>query len=295
MPIASMTGFARAAGADRGRGWAWEVRSVNARGLDVRLRLPPGADTLEGPARAALAEKLKRGSVTVALQWAETGQPQRYRINTEMIGKLLALAKRFKGKVAAGKPRLEALMAVRGVVEPVEQEESEAEREARLKAMLKSLDAAIADLAAARAAEGKRLEALLDDRFAEIESLTGRAAAAAAAQPEAIKARLKARVAELMEAQPALPEERLLQEAALAAGRADVREELDRLSAHVAAARELLKRGGAIGRQLDFLAQEFNREANTLCSKSADLELTRIGLDLKTAIEQMREQAQNVE
>jgi uncharacterized protein (TIGR00255 family) len=131
--------------------------------------------------------------------------------------------------------------------------------------------------------------------LAEIESLTRRAAASAAAQPEAIKVRLKTRVAELLEAQPALPEERLLQEAALAAGRADVREELDRLAAHAAAARELLKRGGAIGRQLDFLAQEFNREANTLCSKSADLELTRIGLDLKTAIEQMREQAQNVE
>lgn len=295
MPIASMTGFARAAGADRGRGWTWEVRSVNARGLDVRLRLPPGADALEGPARAAVAEKLKRGSVTAGLQWAAAGQPQRYRINAEMIGKLLVLAKRFKGKVAAGKPRLEALMAVRGVVEPVEEEESEAEREARLKAMLESLDAAIAGLVKARAAEGKRLEALLAGRLAEIESLTRRAAASAAAQPEAIKVRLKTRVAELLEAQPALPEERLLQEAALAAGRADVREELDRLAAHAAAARELLKRGGAIGRQLDFLAQEFNREANTLCSKSADLELTRIGLDLKTAIEQMREQAQNVE
>ncbi|MGQ0677739.1 MAG: YicC/YloC family endoribonuclease [Rhodospirillales bacterium] len=295
MPIASMTGFARAAGTHSGRGWTWEVRSVNARGLDVRMRLAPGADALEGPARAAVAARLKRGSVTVTLQPALAGQPQRHRINTEMIGRLLELTKRFKGKVAAGKPRLDALMAVRGVVEPVEEEDSEAEREARLAAMLKSLDGAIADLAAARAAEGERLEAMLQERLGEIEALTGKAGAAAAAQPEAIKARLKARVAELMEAQPALPEERLLQEAALVASRADVREELDRLSAHVAAARELLKRGGAIGRQFDFLAQEFNREANTLCSKSADMELTRIGLDLKTAIEQMREQAQNVE
>ncbi len=295
MPIASMTGFARAAGAHGGRGWTWEVRSVNARGLDVRVRLAPGADTLEGPARAAVAGRLKRGSVTVGLQFAVAGQPQRYRINTEMIDKMLGLAKRFKGKVAAGKPRLDALMAVRGVVEPVEDDDSEAAREARLAAMLKSLDGALAGLAAARAAEGKRLEAMLVERLGEIESLTKKAAATAAAQPAAIKARLKARVAELMEAQPALAEERLLQEAALAASRADVREELDRLAAHVAAARELVKLGGAIGRQFDFLAQEFNREANTLCSKSSDLELTRIGLDLKTAIEQMREQAQNVE
>jgi uncharacterized protein (TIGR00255 family) len=177
----------------------------------------------------------------------------------------------------------------------VEDDDSEAAREVRLAAMLKSLDGALAGLAAARAAEGKRLEAMLVERLGEIESLTKKAAATAAAQPAAIKARLKARVAELMEAQPALAEERLLQEAALAASRADVREELDRLAAHVAAARELVKLGGAIGRQFDFLAQEFNREANTLCSKSSDLELTRIGLDLKTAIEQMREQAQNVE
>ncbi len=295
MPIASMTGFARAAGTHAGRGWTWEVRSVNARGLDVRVRLAPGADALEGPARAAVTEKLKRGSVSVGLQLAAAGQAQRYRINTEMIDTMLGLAKRFKGKVAAGKPRLDALMAVRGVVEPVEDEDSEAERAARLKAMLQSLTRAIADLAAARAAEGKRLEALLNERFDEIAALTKKAGATAAAQPGAIKARLKARVAELMEAQPALAEERLMQEAALAASRADVREELDRLAAHVAAARELVKLGGAIGRQLDFLAQEFNREANTLCSKSADLELTRIGLDLKTAIEQMREQAQNVE
>jgi uncharacterized protein (TIGR00255 family) len=290
-----MTGFARAAGTHGGRGWTWEVRSVNARGLDVRLRLAPGLDALEGPARTAATEKFKRGSVTVGIQLAQAGQPQRHRINIDMIDAMLKLAKRFKGKVAAGKPRLDALMAVRGVVEPVEEEEGEAEREARLAAMLKSLSQALAGLAAARAAEGKRLEALLGERFTEIESLTAKAAASAAAQPEAIKARLKARVAELLEAEPALPEERLLQEAALAAQRANVREELDRLTAHVAAARDLLRRGEAIGRQLDFLSQEFNREANTLCSKSADLELTRIGLDLKTAIEQMREQAQNVE
>ena len=290
-----MTGFARASGAHRGRSWSWEVRSVNGRGLDVRMRLPPGADALEGPARAAAAERLKRGSVTVALQSNLAGEPARYRVNTKMIDEMLKLARRFKGKVAAGKPRLDALMAVRGVVEQVEETESDAEREARQVLMLKSLGEALKALAAARAAEGKRLEKMLVDRLGEIDALVVSAGATAAAQPQAIKARLKERVAELMAAQPALPEERLLQESALIAARADVREELDRLIAHVAAARELLKRGGAVGRQLDFLCQEFNREANTLCSKSSDMELTRIGLDLKTAIEQLREQAQNVE
>ncbi len=290
-----MTGFARASGAHRGRSWSWEVRSVNGRGLDVRMRLPPGADALEGPARAAAAERLKRGSVTVALQSNLAGEPARYRVNTKMIDEMLKLARRFKGKVAAGKPRLDALMAVRGVVEQVEETESDAEREARQVLMLKSLGEALKALAAARAAEGKRLEKMLVDRLGEIDALVVSAGATAAAQPQAIKARLKERVAELMAAQPALPEERLLQESALIAARADVREELDRLIAHVAAARELLKRGGTVGRQLDFLCQEFNREANTLCSKSSDMELTRIGLDLKTAIEQLREQAQNVE
>ena len=295
MPIASMTGFARAAGRHGARGWTWELRSVNARGLDVRLRLPPGSEALEAAARSAVADKLKRGSVALALQLAESAEAGRYRINTEMLDQVLTLAGTYRGRVDSGLPRLDALLAVRGVVEPVDEQESESEREARLAAVLASLGEALAALGQARAAEGRRLEAMLMQRLEEIESLVARARATAAVQPEAIKARIRQLVGELLEAQPALAEERLLQEAALVAGRADVREELDRLGAHVAAARELLKRGGAAGRQLDFLCQEFNREANTLCSKSVDIELTRIGLELKTAIEQLREQAANVE
>ncbi len=295
MPIASMTGFARATGRHGVRGWTWELRSVNARGLDLRLRLPPGFEALEGPARAVVADKLKRGSVALGLQLAESAEPGRYRVNTDMLDQVLALAGSYRGRVDAAPPRLDALLAIRGVVEPIDEQESEAEREQRQAAVLASLGEALAALGSARLAEGKRLEAMLLQRLDEIEALAARAAATAAAQPEAIRARIRQLVAELLESQPALPEERLLQEAALVAGRADVREELDRLGAHVQAARELLKRGGAVGRQLDFLCQEFNREANTLCSKSADIELTRIGLELKTAIEQLREQAQNVE
>jgi uncharacterized protein (TIGR00255 family) len=290
-----MTGFARAQGRQGARGWTWELRSVNARGLDLRLRLPPGSEALEGPARNAVAARLKRGSVSLNLQVTADAAGTGYRINTQMIEQLIGLAQAFRGQVDPAAPRLDALLAVRGVVEPIEEEEDEAGRERRQQAMLASLEEALARLVAARAAEGERLEAVLVQRLAEIEALAARAAGAAAVQPAAIKARLKQQVQDLLEAQPTLPEDRLLQEAALIAAKADIREELDRLAAHVAAARDLLRRGGAVGRQLDFLCQEFNREANTLCSKSADLELTRIGLDLKTAIEQLREQAANVE
>lgn len=295
MPIASMTGFARAAGRHGARGWTWELRSVNSRGLDLRLRLPPGSEALEAPVRQAVPERIKRGSVAINLQVTEEADAQGYRINTPMIEQLLGLAEAFKGRVDAGAPRLDALLAVRGVVEPVQQEEDDEAREARHAAMLKSMGEALGHLVASRAAEGARVEQVLLARLAEIEALVARAGQTAAAQPEAIKARLKQQVADLLEAQPALGEDRLMQEAALLAAKADVREELDRLESHIAAARDLLKRGGAVGRQLDFLCQEFNREANTLCSKSADLDLTRIGLDLKTGIEQLREQAANVE
>ncbi len=290
-----MTGFARAAGRLGARGWTWELRSVNARGLDLRLRLPPGFEALEGPARNAVAEKFRRGAVSLNLQVTTDAGAAAYRINTPMIEQLIGIAEAFKGRVDPAAPRLDALLAVRGVVEPVEEDEDEAARERRQQAMLATLGEALGQLVAARAAEGARLEVLLAQRLAEIEALGARAAGAAATQPAAIRARLKQQVEELLAAQPALPEDRLLQEAALVASKADIREELDRLTAHVSAARDLLKRGGAVGRQLDFLCQEFNREANTLCSKSADLELTRIGLDLKTAIEQLREQAANVE
>ncbi len=290
-----MTGFARSAGRHGTRGWTWELRSVNSRGLDVRLRLPPGSEALEVPVRAAVPEKLKRGSVSINLQVHEETGAGQYRINTQMIEQLLGLAEAFRGRVDPGAPRLDALLGVRGVVEPIVEDEDEAAREQRHQAMLKGMAEALAQLVANRAAEGARVEQILAQRLGEIEALVARAGQTAAAQPEAIKARLRQQVQTLLDASPALSEDRLMQEAALIAAKADVREELDRLISHIVAARDLLKRGGAVGRQFDFLCQEFNREANTLCSKSADMDLTRIGLDLKTAIEQLREQAANVE
>ncbi len=191
--------------------------------------------------------------------------------------------------------RLDGLLGVKGVLELAEEDESGEETEARLAAMGSDLRAALKDLSDARRAEGQHLKAVIETHLASIETLTDKAAASAEAQPEALRARLKSQVEELLDAVPALPEERLAQEAALLAARGDVREELDRLKAHAAAARELLAGGGPVGRRLDFLCQEFNREANTLCSKASDVELTRVGLDLKSAVEQLREQVQNLE
>jgi uncharacterized protein (TIGR00255 family) len=296
-----MTGFARAEGADAadlhpGLHWAWEVKSVNGRNLEVRCRLPPGFEVLEAAARAALAERFKRGNVALNLTLARGGEPPRARINRELLDQLMGLAAEYAAKGKAEPPRLDGLLAVRGVVEVVEEAEpSEEQRAVRLTRMNETLARALEALAAMRHEEGGRLATLVGQHLDAIEALRQRAAATAAAQPAALKTRLKAQVDALLEASPALPEERLAHEAALLVTKADVREELDRLSAHVAAARKLLAEGGAVGRKFDFLCQEFNREANTLCSKSVDVELTTIGLDLKAAIDQLREQVQNIE
>jgi uncharacterized protein (TIGR00255 family) len=296
-----MTGFARAEGADAGDlhlglHWAWELKSVNGRNLEVRCRLPVGFEALEPAARAALAQRFKRGNVAVNLTLSRGGEPPRVRINRELLEQLMALAAELQAKGTTEPPRLDGLLAVRGVVEVVEEAEpSEEQRAVRLARMTKTLARALDALAAMRHDEGGRLGTLVSQHLDGIEQLRQRAAATAAAQPAALKERLKAQVGVLLEASPALPEERLVHEVALLVTKADVREELDRLAAHVAAARKLLAEGGAIGRKFDFLCQEFNREANTLCSKSADVELTAIGLELKAAIDQLREQVQNIE
>ncbi|NNG06052.1 MAG: YicC family protein [Inquilinus sp.] len=288
-----MTGFARAEGSHGPYAWTWEARSVNARALDVRIRVAGGFDRLEPAARAAAAERFKRGNINVALVLQAADRPLRMRINRELLDDVLRVAAELEGAGAA-KPRLDALLAVRGIIEPVE-EEDEAEREAAEAAMLTVLGQALDGLAAARAEEGGRLLPVLTGHLDRIEELVAAARASAGAQPQALAERLRTQVAELLQASAGLPEERLAQEAALIAAKADIREELDRLSAHVAQAREMLAAAGAVGRRLDFLCQEFNREANTLCSKAADVDLTRIGLDLKATVEQLREQIQNIE
>lgn len=295
-----MTGFARAGGQDARWNWSWELRSVNGRGLEVRLRLPAGLESLDQPARTAMAAKLKRGNVSANLSAARVAGEVAVQINRPVLDRYLALVADLQPNLpdCVAPARLDGMLALKGVIELAEPAEDEAAREARDAAILASLERALVDLVKARAEEGGRLAAVLGQILDEVETLVGAARANAAAQPEAIKVRLMEKIAQLLEGPNALAPDRLAQESAMLAARADVREELDRLTAHLAQARDLLKRGDAkqgIGRRLDFLSQEFNREANTLCSKSADVELTRIGLDLKTAIDRLREQVQNIE
>ena len=293
MSIASMTGFARAEAVSGDRQWVWELRSVNGRGLDIRCRLPNGYDALDPIVRAAVAERCRRGNISVNLTESRQQRP-RLAISREALEQVLAMLAELKadGRLAAEAPRLDGLLALPGVIERVDEEDDPA---AAIDLLTRQLNQALDALKTMRLAEGQRLVALAKAHVAEIERLTDAARRIAATQPEAIAERLRQQLEALLGQSPLPGPERLAQEAALLAAKADVREELDRLSAHVAAVRALIQGGGAIGRKFDFLCQEFNREANTLCSKAADVELTRIGLDLKVAIEQLREQIQNIE
>ncbi len=295
MSIVSMTGFAREEGADEGAQWIWEARSVNARGLDIRCKLPPGLDRLEAPVREAISARAKRGNVSVNLTLSRRAGEGALRVNRALLDEVIRLRDALGDIVDPAPPRLEALLAVRGIVELAEDERDEAAETARDAVLLASLERTLDAMSAMRREEGARLAAIFADQIAELTKLAKSASETAAVQPDAIKARLAEQVAALMEADPGLPEERLAQEAALLAAKADVAEELDRLRAHIAAVSDLMSTGEAVGRRLDFLCQELNREANTLCAKSSDIDLTNIGLALKAAIERLREQVQNVE
>ncbi|WP_042443670.1 YicC/YloC family endoribonuclease [Azospirillum sp. B510] len=288
-----MTGFARVDGHGDGYSWTFEVKSVNGRSLDLRCRLPSGFDSVEAAARAELPKRLARGNVNLTLVANRAQAVSQLRINRELLAQVLEIAREIEGAGAAP-PRLDSLLAVRGIIEPVEEDETEARErvESALKTDLAKLVALLVDN---RLAEGGRIAEVLNGHLDEIARLVDAASACASTQPEALREKLRAQVAAILGSFPALSEERLAQEAAILIGKADVREELDRLRAHIQAARDMMAEGGAIGRRFDFLCQEFNREANTLCSKSADVELTRIGLSLKASIEQLREQVQNIE
>jgi uncharacterized protein (TIGR00255 family) len=291
-----MTGFGRTDGTGEGLAWTWELRSVNGRGLDVRLRMPPGYDAIEAPVREALGKCLVRGNVSVTLNVERRNGAGAVRLNENVLADILKAATRVSEITGGGRPDTASLLAMKGVLEisesGLEDPEQRAQRE---KLLLASFDEAAAKLAAARRAEGARIAAILLDQVAQIEKLAGDVRASPSRSAEAIKARLKDMIARLLETGASFDADRLHQEAVLAATRADVEEELARLNAHVAAAREIMSEEGAVGRKLDFLAQEFNREANTLCSKANAVDVTRLGLALKSVIDQLREQVQNVE
>ncbi len=295
MPLSSMTGFARSHGVSASYAWTWELKSVNAKGLDLRLRLPSGWDAIEAPARARAAEVLARGTVYANLAVAREGVAPVVRVNQAVLDAVLDTVRNLGGRVEADPPSLDGLLALKGVIDIEEPDEREDERRAAEAAVLAGFAQALAGLAAMRAHEGEALARVLTARLAELGALAARAEAAPGRRPEAIKARIAEQVAALLGTGERLDADRLHQEAILIASKADVREELDRLTAHVAQATKMLRDGGAVGRRLDFLAQEFNRETNTLCAKANDLELTNIGLELKSLVEQFREQVQNLE
>lgn len=289
-----MTGFARAEGEHQGQRWIWEMKSVNGRGLDLKLRLPTGFDALEQPARTAAGGVFKRGSLQATLTLArDAGAAAPLKIDFALIERLLQAGEQFEGRVE--KPRWDGLLGVRGVL--LTDDAAEASEEARTEleaALLVGFVSALDMLVDARRAEGQVLAGVFADAADRLEALIAAARKCAAAAPAAALERIKQRLESLapeIKADPA----RLAQEAAFAATKADVQEELERLSAHTAELRTLVTKPEPAGRRLDFLSQELTREANTLCSKSADLELTRIGLDLKTVVDQIKEQAANVE
>ncbi len=293
LKLSSMTGFARAEGAMGPWSWAVEARSVNGRNLEVRFRGPPGFDGLERIAREAGQARFQRGQVNVTITARRAEMAGAVRINREVLERYLGLADELTGKGHALTPSADGLLGLRGVLEIGEADEAPEARAEAEAAMARSLADALDGLKTSRLAEGTTLGVVLWGLVDQVEALCAEAEAEAAAQGPAIRDRFAKRLTELLG--DAAPADRIVQEAAVMATKADVREELDRLGSHVAAARALMAEDAAAGRRLDFLTQEFMREANTLCSKSATTGLTRVGLALKAAIDQFREQVQNVE
>ncbi|MFN3837783.1 MAG: YicC/YloC family endoribonuclease [Brevundimonas sp.] len=291
--LSGMTGFGRADGAADGWTWAVEARSVNGRNLEVRFRGPSGFDGLERAAKAAGQARFARGQITIGLQAkrSDAGEAS-VTINAAVLARYLTLANEL-AEDGATPPSADGLLALRGVIEAPEEVDDPEARAALETAMSRTVEQALDALEASRRQEGALLAPVLEGFVARIEALTTQAETEATAQVEAIRERFTRRITELAPEAPGL-DERIFLEAAALAAKADVREELDRLTAHVAAARQLVASAPA-GRKLDFLMQEFMREANTLCSKSATTALTGIGLELKAVIKQLREQVQNVE
>ncbi|WP_173931299.1 YicC/YloC family endoribonuclease [Chelativorans sp. Marseille-P2723] len=295
MMLQSMTGFSRASRENELAAVSWELRSVNGRGLEARMRLPSGYERLEQPARERVVRRFSRGNIQMTLSLLRGKALRQPVVNEDLLFELARVARRLQEEHGAAPARADGLLALRGVMDMPDAAEDE-ETGARIDALVfEALDAALDDLEAARRAEGAALRAVLEGHLNAIEALRLKAEADPSREPASIRARLAEQVRLLQDASAGLDEARLAQEAAFLATKADIREEIDRLKTHVASARALLANGGPVGRRLDFLAQEFNREANTLCSKSNAPSVTAIGLELKVIVDQFREQVQNLE
>jgi uncharacterized protein (TIGR00255 family) len=293
--LMSMTGFARRTGEVRDLRWACEVKSLNGRGLDIRCRLPPSFDALEAPVRTLVQERFARGTINVNLSLDRLSGGAELRLNRPVLDQVLRIASELEHLRGVTPARLDGLLALKGVLdiaEPAEDPQGLALREA---ALLQGIADTLDGLKSARKSEGAHLSTIIEGHIARIAQLSAEARRLAEGLQDTIRGRIKSQVAALLEAQATLDPARLAQETALIFARGDVTEELDRITAHVAQARTLAASGEPAGRRFEFLAQEFNREANTLCSKSISVELTRTGLELKAVIDQFREQIQNVE
>jgi uncharacterized protein (TIGR00255 family) len=295
MAVSSMTGFARSHGASGPYTFEWELKSVNAKGFDLRMRLPPGWDELETFAKKRAGEMLSRGTVYANLNVKRANAVSTIRINEEVLASIVKVAGVLAGKIDAVAPSIDGLLGIKGVIEVVEPEADEAEDKAAQAAAAAAFELALANLVEMRRREGVTLGQILSQRMDEIEMLAKQAEASPGRKPDAIRARLAEQIAALLESSERFDPDRLHQEAIMIAAKADIREELDRIASHISQAREMIGKGGPVGRRLDFLAQEFNREVNTCCSKSNDLELTNTGLAMKNVVEQFREQVQNLE
>ncbi len=293
--IISMTGFARSTGQWRDLTWVWEIKSVNGKALDLRFRFPQGYDQIETAARNAAAPLLKRGNLQINLAVQNRDGEETLKINTTLLNQFADAAEALRDRLGSAPIQAENLLALRGVLESGEQVLSEEDMRERDAVVLQSFDVALNALVIARKEEGARLAAVLEAQLQRITELTDAAKANPARSVEAIRKRLGELVGRLLEQSESFDPQRLHQEAVLLATRADIQEELDRLQSHISAARTLMASREPVGRKFDFLAQEFNREANTLCSKANDASLTVVGLDLKTTIDQLREQVQNIE
>ncbi len=296
MALQSMTGFARAEGTSGRYRWAWELRSVNGKGLDIRMRLPQGMESFEPEVRRLLGQHLTRGNIQVGLNVSVSENRVEAVLNRDALDAVLRLRDELGTDLVDPAPlRLDALMAIRGLVDFRETQDDEAALAARDADILAGLEQAARALCDMRKTEGDALCRLLSDHVSSIQDLVQKVEADPSRQPEEIARKLEAQLAALLDSSPSLDRDRLHAEAALLATKADLREEIDRLKAHVTAARDLLSMGGPIGRKLDFLAQEFNRESNTICSKSNAVAVTTAGIELKVVIDQFREQVQNLE
>lgn len=295
MTVSSMTGFSRGGGENDRYRWVWEIKSVNGRGLDVRCRLPNGFDELEPIVRQAAQSMLKRGNVQAGLSLTRHAAATKLEINTEVLSQVLVALNQMSSSIEASPPTLDGILAIKGVMDLSEGDEKTDERAATLAALETTMRETLTGLQQSRLQEGAKLNEIVSDQVDQIDGLVDQAKKLAADQPNMLAEKLKTQLDAILENAKPVDENRLAQEIAMLATRADIAEELDRLKAHVEGAHGLLTEEQAIGRKLDFLTQELNREANTICSKSNHLDLTRIGLELKAVIDQMREQVQNIE